>query len=100
MASDGTGLPEEAGVESGLAAAGLAFGVGNLDAQAAEHAHDAHAYLRVDHVNVARYEQRHPHATNPFPIGSRPQYSNRRKPQAPAAKLRPDGDTAGARTCG
>ena len=56
VAPDGAGLVEEAGVEGGLPAAGLALGVDHLYAEPPQYAHHAYADLGVDQVHVARHE--------------------------------------------
>src|SRR5918995_382406 len=66
VASHSAGFVEEAGVEGGLAAAGLAFRIGYVDAEPAQHAHHAYAYLRPDQVNVTRHEQSHPQRPDPL----------------------------------
>src|SRR5918999_2413037 len=79
VAGHAAGLVEETGVEGRLAAARLPLRVDDLDAEPPQHANDAHADLRVYHVNVARHEKGYPHRSTTFPSYpiTRGQYSNR-----------------------
>src|SRR3712207_3576298 len=54
-------LVEETGVEGRLAAARLPFRVDYLDAEPPQDTHHAYANFRVYEIDVARYEQGHPH---------------------------------------
>jgi len=67
VASHGAGFVEEARVEGGLTAAGLAFWIDYIHTKLAQDAHHAYAYLRPDQVYVTRYEQCHPHQPDPLP---------------------------------
>jgi hypothetical protein len=67
VASHGAGFVEEAGVEGGLAAAGLALRVDYIDPELAQDAHHAYAYLGFDQVYVTRHEQGHPQASTTSP---------------------------------
>jgi hypothetical protein len=71
----GTGLVEEAGVEGGLSAAGLALGVDHLYPKPSQYAHHAYADLGIDLVDVARYEKGCSQRT-PLPADFQGQYSN------------------------
>ena len=68
----GAGLVEEAGVEGRLTATGLAFRIDHVDAKPPQYAHHAYAYLGVDQVHVARYEQGHPQTSTTFPPSNFP----------------------------
>src|SRR5690349_27676 len=57
VTGDGARVLEEAGVEGGLATAGLTFGVDDLDAQPAQYAHGADADLWGEQVHVAGDEE-------------------------------------------
>src|SRR5215210_2058077 len=76
------GLVEEAGVEGGLPAAGLAFGVDHIHPEPPQHTHHANADLGIDLVDKTRHEQCHPQIPRPFHLGAAcpAKYSNAGRP--------------------